>query len=51
MLSTYESFIKEIKNKKVLFCGIGRSNLPFMQMLTKESVNISVYDAKTEEKI
>ena len=51
MLRTYESFIKEIKNKKVLFCGIGRSNLPFMQMLTEESVDISVYDAKTEAKI
>lgn len=51
MQRTYESFIEEMKNKKILFCGIGRSNLPFIKMLAEKAISITVYDAKTEKTI
>lgn len=49
MENSYEKFIKSIKNKKILFYGLGKSNLPFIQMLLKEKINISLYDSRPKE--
>lgn len=51
MQQTYKDFIHEIKNKTVMFCGLGRSNIPFLEMLAKQEVNIVAYDGKAPEKI
>lgn len=49
MENSYEKFIKSIKNKKILFYGLGKSNLPFIQILLKEKINISLYDSRPKE--
>ncbi len=51
MLNSYENLIKEFKNKSVMIYGIGKSNLPLVEMLIEEKVPITVYDNRNEEKI
>ena len=50
-MGTFKDFINKIKNKKIMFCGIGRSNLPFIKMLTDEKINVIAYDSKNAENI
>ena len=51
MIGTFKDFINKIKNKKIMFCGIGRSNLPFIKMLADEKINVIAYDSKNAENI
>lgn len=51
MYKNYDEFIEKIRNKKILFCGIGRSNFPLINMITKEGINVQVYDSKKEENL
>lgn len=51
MQQTYKDFISEIKDKTIMFCGLGKSNIPFLEMLAKQEINIVAYDGKTPEKI
>ena len=51
MQSLYRKFIEKIKNKSIMFYGIGKSNLPFINMLSNEKIKISVYDSRSEENI
>ena len=51
MTENFKDFIDKIKNKKIMFCGIGRSNLPFIKMLTDEKINVIAYDCKSKENI
>ena len=49
MQENYYDLITKLKNKKIMFYGIGRSNLPFIKMLTEENISVIVYDEKTRE--
>lgn len=51
MKESFNDFINKIKNKKIMFCGIGRSNLPFIKMLTDKKINVMAYDSKSAENI
>ncbi len=51
MYKSYIDFINYIKGKKIMFCGLGKSNLPFINMLTKEKINVIAYDSKPKEKL
>ena len=51
MRENFNDFINKIKNKKIMFCGIGKSNLPFIKMLTSEKINVIAYDRKSKESI
>lgn len=51
MYKNYDEFIEKIKNKKILFCGVGRSNVPFIDMVTQKGVAVSVYDSKEENNL
>lgn len=48
MYKNYDEFIENIRNKKIMFCGIGRSNLPFIDSLTQKNIPVKVYDSKQE---
>lgn len=48
MYKNYDEFIENIRNKKIMFCGIGRSNLPFIDSLTQKNIPVTVYDSKHE---
>ncbi len=48
MYKNYDEFIENIRNKKIMFCGIGRSNLPFIDSLTQKNIPVTVYDSKQE---
>lgn len=49
MQKSYRDFINEVKNKSIMFYGVGKSNLPFINMLTKEKIKIAVYDSRNKE--
>ncbi len=50
MQGSYIDFLNSLKNKKVMFCGIGRSNLPLIDVFTKHGINVVAYDSKPQEK-
>lgn len=50
MQGSYIDFLNSLKNKKVMFCGIGRSNLPLIDIFTKHDINVVAYDSKPQEK-
>ncbi|MBQ4155454.1 MAG: UDP-N-acetylmuramoyl-L-alanine--D-glutamate ligase [Clostridia bacterium] len=41
-----EKFLNSMKNKKIAFCGIGRSNLPLVSLFSKYGADITVCDRK-----
>ncbi|MGN1043249.1 MAG: UDP-N-acetylmuramoyl-L-alanine--D-glutamate ligase [Acutalibacteraceae bacterium] len=49
MQENYHDLINKLRNKKIVFYGIGRSNLPFIKMLTDEDIPVTVYDEKAKE--
>lgn len=51
MQENYYDLITKLKSKKIMFYGIGRSNLPFIKMLTEENISVMVYDEKPQESI
>lgn len=51
MYKNYDEFIEKIRNKKILFCGIGRSNVPFINTLTSKNLKVKVYDSKQEQNL
>ncbi len=51
MQENYRGFIQKFKNKKIMFCGLGRSNIPLINMLTNERINITAYDSKKKENL
>lgn len=46
-----EQFFKSIKNKKVAFCGLGKSNLPLIHMFIKEGVQVYACDRREPEQL
>ena len=50
MQGSYTDFLNSLKNKKVMFCGIGRSNLPLIDIFTKHGIGVIAYDSKPQEK-
>ena len=51
MQENYYDLITKLKSKKIMFYGLGRSNLPFIKMLTEENISVMVYDEKPQESI
>ncbi|MDO4199386.1 MAG: UDP-N-acetylmuramoyl-L-alanine--D-glutamate ligase [Clostridia bacterium] len=51
MQRNYKDFIDSLKNKTVMFCGLGKSNMPFLEILAKNGTNIIAYDGKSADKI
>lgn len=51
MQKNYKDFIDDLKNKTVMFCGLGKSNMPFLEILAKNGTNIIAYDSKPSDKI
>ncbi len=49
MQEKYTDFIQKFKNKKIMFCGLGRSNIPFINILTDEKIKVIVYDSQEEK--
>ena len=39
-------FLNSMKDKKIAFCGIGRSNLPLVSLFSRYGAKITVCDAK-----
>ncbi len=50
MQENYIDFLNSLKNKKVMFCGVGRSNLPLIDIFTNHGINAIVYDSKPRDK-
>lgn len=50
MQENYIDFLGSLKNKKIMFCGIGRSNLPLIDTFTTHGINVIAYDSKPQEK-
>lgn len=50
MKENYIDFLNSLKNKKIMFCGIGRSNLPLIDVFTDNGINAIVYDSKPKDK-
>lgn len=46
-----EEFIEKIKHKNIMVCGIGKSNLPLLNMLTGEGITVTAYDRRHESKL
>lgn len=46
-----EQFFKEIKGKKIAFCGVGVSNTPLVEMFLKKGALITVCDKHTKEEL
>lgn len=51
MQKNYKDFIDSLKNKTVMFCGLGKSNMPFLKVLAKNGTKIIAYDGKSSDKI
>lgn len=51
MTNNIEQFFKEIKNKKVAFCGIGKSNFPLIKMFKEKGIDVIACDSKERDKI
>ena len=51
MTNNVEQFFKEIKDKKVAFCGIGKSNLPLIKMFKEKGVDVIACDSKERDQI
>ena len=51
MQQNYKDFISGLKTKTVMFCGLGKSNIPFLEILAKNGTNIIAYDGKSSDKI
>lgn len=45
---THERFFREIKGKRVGFCGIARTNLPLIELFLKKGAIVSARDKKEE---
>lgn len=50
MQKNYIDFLNSLKNKKVMFCGLGRSNLPLIDIFAKQQIHAIVYDSKPQDK-
>ena len=50
-MENFNDFINKITNKKIMFCGIGKSNLPLIKMLADKKISVIAYDFKNSEKI
>lgn len=46
-----ENFFKDIKGKKVAFCGIGKSNLPLIELFIKYGAVVTACDKRTREQL
>lgn len=51
MQENINRFFKGIKGKKIAFCGIGKSNLPLVEMFSKRGAVVTVCDLKTETQL
>lgn len=51
MQKNYKDLINSLKNKTIMFCGLGKSNMPFLEILAKSGANIIAYDGKSSDKI
>lgn len=48
-LTSFESFLKQYRNKKVTVLGIGVSNTPLIELLLRANASITACDKKTKE--
>lgn len=46
-----ENFFKDIKGKKIAFCGIGKSNLPLIELFIKYGATVTACDKRTREQL
>ena len=46
-----EEFIDKIRNKSIMVCGLGKSNLPLLNMLTESGITLTAYDRRPESKL
>ncbi|MDR1627478.1 MAG: hypothetical protein LBR79_01730 [Oscillospiraceae bacterium] len=44
MNEKYKNFLKYIKDKNIMFCGMGRSNIPLAAMFSNYANKIIIYD-------
>lgn len=51
MNEKYKNFLKYIKNKNIMFCGIGRSNIPLITMFKDYANKIIVYDNRSKKEL
>ena len=51
MNEKYKNFLKHIKNKNIMFCGIGRSNIPLVNMFKDYANKIIVYDKRNKKEL
>ena len=49
MTQNIEDFFEKIKNKKVAFCGLGKSNLPVIKLFLKKGIKILACDVVERE--
>ncbi len=49
MNEKYKNFLKYIKNKNIMFCGIGRSNIPLVTMFKDYANKIIVHDNRSRK--
>lgn len=50
MNQSVQNFFEEIKDKKVAFCGLGKSNLPVIKLFLKKGVKVLACDILEREK-
>ena len=51
MISQAEAFFRQIKGKRVAFCGIGRSNLPLIRLFLSKGTQVTACDRLTEQEL
>lgn len=39
-----QDYIEQFRNKKILICGLGRSNMPVVNILTQHDIPVIIYD-------
>lgn len=51
MNCSWDEFLKGLKNKKIIICGIGISNAPILKTFCRAGSKIIAYDKKTESEV
>lgn len=51
METRVEGFLKSLNGKRIALCGIGRSNLPLIELFKKYGAEVKACDKRTEEQL
>ena len=46
-----ESFFRSVRGKKVVFCGVGTSNLPLVQLFLEKGAEVTACDRREREQL